>query len=214
MANAKKACRYCKECKQVHKMVTVPLGAYCNWAHAIAHGKALAEKKKVKVKAASDKVARVKHKADKERVKPLNEIKADAQRSFNKYVRLRDFYDDCISCNKSKEQIESDQGWKVGGAWDCGHYKSRGAKKQLRFNLWNCSKQCKSCNGGSGNFAHKAETVSKQYEINLRNKIGDDKVDLLNNNNDIVKFDREYCLRIKKIFNKKALILKKRIDAN
>tara|TARA_R110000772_G_scaffold190788_2_gene301611 strand:+ start:953 stop:1597 length:645 start_codon:yes stop_codon:yes gene_type:complete len=214
MANAKKACRYCKEYKQVHTMVKVPLGVFCNWAHAIAHGKALAEKKKVKVKAASDKVARAKHKADMERVKPLNKIRADAQRSFNKFVRIRDFYDDCISCNKSKEQIESDQGWKVGGAWDCGHYKSRGAKKQLRFNLWNCSKQCKSCNGGSGNFAHKAETVSKQYEINLRNKIGDDKVDWLNNNNDIVKFDREYCLRIKKIFNKKALILKKRIDAD
>jgi hypothetical protein len=213
MANAKKACRYCKEYKQVHTMVKVPLGVFCHWGCAVAHGKALAEKKKVKVKAASDKVARVKHKADKERVKPINKIRADAQRSFNKFVRIRDFYDDCISCNKSKEQIESDQGWKVGGAWDCGHYKSRGAKKQLRFNLWNCSKQCKSCNGGSGNFAHKAETVSKQYEINLRNKIGDDKVDWLNNNNDIVEFDREYCLRIKKIFNKKALILKKRIDA-
>jgi len=214
MANSKKACRYCKKYRDVHKMVTVPLGVFCNWGHAIAHGKALAEKKKVKAKAATDKVARVKHKADKERIKPLNKIKAEAQASFNKYVRMRDFYDGCISCNKSKEEVETDQGWKVGGAWDAGHFKSRGAKKQLRFNLWNCKKQCKSCNAGSGKFSHKAATVAEQYEINLRNKIGDDKVDWLNNNNEIARFDREYCLKIKKIFNKKALILKKRIDAN
>ena len=66
MANAKKSCRYCKEFKPVHNMVKVPLGVFCNWGHAIAHGKALAEKKKAKAKAATDKVARVKHKADRE----------------------------------------------------------------------------------------------------------------------------------------------------
>ena len=208
----------CKQCKNpvVDESIAIrtPLFIFCSFEcgkdYAVAKSKAA--RKRLDNKSA--KVARVKHKADKERIKPLNKIKAEAQASFNKYVRMRDFYDGCISCNKSKEEVETDQGWKVGGAWDAGHFKSRGAKKQLRFNLWNCKKQCKSCNAGSGKFAQKAATVADQYEINLRNKIGDEKVNWLNNNNEIARFDCEYCLRIKKIFNKKYLILKKRIDAN
>jgi hypothetical protein len=38
-----------------------------------------------------------------------------------------------------------------GGAWDCGHYLSRGAHPEKRFTEDNCARQCKKCNSfGSG----------------------------------------------------------------
>tara|TARA_R110000772_G_C13310322_1_gene440476 strand:+ start:50185 stop:50781 length:597 start_codon:yes stop_codon:yes gene_type:complete len=170
--------------------------------------KIIADKKK------SEQAARSAHRKAKEAIKPLSKLKSEAQTAFNKYVRLRDYYEPCISCGKSKEEIEGGQGWKVGGCWDAGHFKTRGAKKQLRFILFNVHKQCKSCNGGSGKFSHKAATVDAQYEENLIKKIGKEKVVWLNDNNDIVRFDADYYRRIKMIFNKKALARQARLTLN
>ena len=170
--------------------------------------KIIADKKK------AEQTIRVNHRKAKEAIKPLSKLKSEAQAAFNKYIRLRDYYDPCISCGKSKREIEGDQGWKVGGCWDAGHFKTRGAKKQLRFILFNVHKQCKSCNGGSGKFSHKAATVDAQYEENLIKKIGKEKVIWLNDNNDIVRFDADYYRRIKTIFNKKARIKQARLTSD
>ncbi len=155
---------------------------------------------------------RVKQKELKESIKPKSKWLKEAQASFNKYIRLRDYYDPCISCGKSKEEIEKAQGWKIGGCWDSGHFKTRGAKGQLRFILFNAHKQCKSCNAGSSKYSAKAATVGTQYRINLIEKIGAHKVKWLDNNNDLDcnKGNIDYLKRIKKIFNKKARVLKKR----
>ena len=143
MANAKKACRYCKEYKQVHKMVTVPLGVFCNWAHAIAHGKALAEKKKVKVKAASDKVARAKHAIDKKSVRSRSKWYATLQKLVNQWVTsVRDVDEACCTCGTRDPSIK----------YDAGHFFTVGARKDIRFDLMNIHKQCsQKCNVyGSG----------------------------------------------------------------
>ena len=195
MANAKKACRYCKEYKQVHTMVKVPLGVFCNWAHAIAHGKALAEKKKVKVKVASDKAARVKHKADKERVKTKAKWLQELQVIENQYVRLRDKFKCCASCDKGPA-------W--GGQWQAGHYYSRGHSASLRFNLNNIHKQCSVCNNYlSGNIG--------QYTPKLINKIGQVKFDYLTaHKSDIRSYDVEWIKRAIKIARKGVKRIKKR----
>lgn len=153
----------------------------------------------------SDKVRR-------EALKKSSEWLSEAQSAFNKYIRLRDYKDPCISCNKSKEEIEGDQGWKVGGCWDAGHFQTRGAKGQLRFVLFNVHKQCKSCNGGSGKFSHKAATVDEKFRLNLIKKIGLEKVEYLESNNELDerKKDIDYLKRVKKIFNKKARLYEKR----
>ena len=205
----------------------------CNWtermekmgfaSEACRDKVAMANLKKIKAKNArkisadkkkAEKTARANHRQAKEAIKPLSKLKSEAQAAFNKYVRLRDYYDPCISCGKSKQEIEGEQGWKVGGCWDAGHFKTRGAKKQLRFILFNVHKQCKSCNGGSGKFSGKAATVDAQYQENLIKKIGKEKVAWLNDNNDIVRFDADYYRRIKTIFNKKARIQQARLTSN
>lgn len=136
---------------------------------------------------------------------------SEAQSVVNGYARIRDYYDPCISCGASKAEIELKQGWKTGGCWDGGHFQSRGKKPQLRFNLNNIHKQCKGCNGGSGKYAHKEMTTDEKYKANLILKIGAEKVEYLETYNGFKKYDRIYCERVKKIFNKKTRIQKKRL---
>lgn len=217
--NSKKMCKWHKEYIPVEKGVKFPFGFFCSVDTAMLHVNEqrdkTAKRRLAKVRREQkegEKTARATHRAAKEAIKPLRQLKKEAQDSFNKNVRLRDYWEGCISCGKSKEEVEEAQGWKVGGCWDCGHFKTRGAKPQLRFNLNNTHKQCKSCNGGSGKFTAKAATVDAQYEANLIDKIGRDKVIELKNNNDTVRFDDDYYRRIKKIFNKKARLRQKRIN--
>jgi len=94
-----------------------------------------------------------------------------AQRTFNEYIRARDSGLPCISCGVI------DPPFTTGGQWDAGHFKSRGAFPEKRFMEDNCHRQCKKCNGGGGKFSHKARTVDEQYEINLIERIGIDRVE-------------------------------------
>lgn len=216
MANSRLKCTGCKDRFPADGMIRLPAGHFHNMDCSVKYAISTQSKRRLaKVRRDQQKVekaARATHRAEKEALKPAHKLKAEAQAAFNRYVRLRDFHDPCISCGKSKAAIETEQGWKIGGCWDAGHFKSRGAKKQLRFNLDNCHKQCKSCNGGGGRFSHKAATVDAQYETNLIEKIGIGRVTQLKNNNDIVRFSPDYYRRIKKIFNKKARMAKKRIE--
>jgi hypothetical protein len=61
----------------------------------------------------------------------------DAQTAFNKWTRIRDADERCISCGKLAAA------W---GSWDAGHYLTVGARPELRFNPDNCHKQCVKCN--------------------------------------------------------------------
>lgn len=84
-----------------------------------------------------------------------------AQSAFNKYIRERDKDLPCISCGRHHE-----------GQYHAGHYKTRGAHKELALNELNCHKQCAPCNNHlSGNLVN--------YRINLIEKIGLDKVEWL-----------------------------------
>jgi hypothetical protein len=86
--------------------------------------------------------------------------KAKAQKSFNEYIRLRDKNLGCISCDKPAD-------WN--GQWHAGHYKTVGARSDLRFNEDNCHKQCSVCNNYlSGNLAN--------YRLALEDKIGMDRL--------------------------------------
>ena len=79
-----------------------------------------------------------------------------AQNAFNAYIRERDKHLGCVSCDKTKD-------WE--GQWHAGHYKSVGARGDLRFNEDNCHRQCSVCNNYlSGNLVN--------YRLELENRIG------------------------------------------
>lgn len=144
--------------------------------------------------------------------RPMRDLLKDAQGAVNAFVRYRDEGLPCISCQTPAAEVESDQHWKVGGAWDAGHFRTRGAASHLRFNLFNLHRQCKSCNLGSGKYGHnnnKAETTQQQYRANLVMKIGEQRVERLECDNEPRTFEREYLERLTAIFRKRLRVYKK-----
>lgn len=120
------------------------------------------------------KESRAKDRERREGMKRRGEWIAEAQQAFNKMRRLEELLkgEGCISCGRSQAEVIATDGWKPGGAWDCGHYLSVGARPNLRFERDNTALQCKSCNAGSGKYAKKAATVQQAYRMNLIPKIG------------------------------------------
>lgn len=141
--------------------------------------KCLVEHVRAKDKAAIAKKEAKKHKEAKERVKRTSDVKKEAQAAFNAKIRFRDRHKECASCDRTFEEIEGNDGWKVGGAWDCGHYLTVGAHEELRFHDLNAHRQCKSCNGGSGKYTKKERTVHDTYRRKLIERIGIEAVEWL-----------------------------------
>ena len=50
-----------------------------------------------------------------EKNKPLSKHISEAEKEVNLYVRIRDYFDPCITCGKPRHEIEQEQGWKPGG---------------------------------------------------------------------------------------------------
>lgn len=134
---------------------------------------------------------RVKIKQRKKAIKSLSELAKEAEHFVNKYVRLRDYYKGCCSCDRPAE-------WN--GQWHASHLKSVGANSSLRFHLWNIRKACSICNNHlSGNIAE------------YRGRTDPERLAWLDNHERSRKYPREYLIRLKTIFSKRCRILEKRI---
>jgi len=113
----------------------------------------------------------------------------DTQVVFNKYIRLRDQDDGCISC-----------GSKSASAYHAGHYRSIGSAGHLRFNEQNCHRQCAACNTHlSGNLI--------RYRLGLIRKIGILAVETLESDNDTIKLTIDEIKVLKKVFSDKIKAL-------
>ena len=122
-------------------------------------------KAKAKADKARDKLAREKIKKAKESLKSRSDWLNELQTWVNKFIRLRDKDEPCISCGRYHQ-----------GQWHAGHYRSRGACPELRFNEDNIHKQCSVCNN------HKSGNAI-DYRINLIKKIGIERVAFLEREN-------------------------------
>jgi hypothetical protein len=126
---------------------------------------------------------------------PIEKFEKAAEAVINRYVRVRDRFYGCISCDKPSH-------WS-GGDWHASHFKSVGSNSALRFHLWNIHKACDQCNW------FQAGNVLK-YEVRLRLKIGDDKVDFLKNHPRSREYTREYLTRLKTVMGKRLRRMEKR----
>ncbi len=107
-----------------------------------------------------------------------------AQAEFNKYIRIRDKQEPCISCQRHHT-----------GQYHAGHYRSRGAHPELRFNEDNCHKQCSACNNHlSGNIT--------DYRINLKIKIGEDRLNFIEGAHKPAKLTIDQIIEIKEKYKK------------
>lgn len=129
-------------------------------------------------------------------IKPRAKYMAEAQAIANRYARVRDTKDGCISCDKPAN-------W--GGQWHGSHFRSVGAASAVRLNLWNIHKACSICNNHlSGNV--------EAYRPRLIEKIGVEKVDWLYTQNRLVKHDIDYLKKYKKVIGKRLNRMIKRLE--
>ncbi|WP_024873134.1 recombination protein NinG [Tolumonas lignilytica] len=174
---------------------------------AIAYAKKKQEQKDKREAVAATREKRRNLRERKIALKKRSDWVADVQREFNKFIRLRDADMPCISCGEKNPPMLH------GGQWDCGHFLSVGHAPELRFEELNAHKQCKSCNGGAGHYAHKNKTVSQKYRENLIQKIGLPKVEWLEGPHEPKKYTIDQLKELLVLYRSKQREINKQLRA-
>ena len=139
----------CKICLEQFDPVK-PLQVTCSYKCALGYARG----KMAKVVKAENKVKKAKLKTKGQHLKELQTI-------FNRYIRLRDALEPCISC-RTKANVK----------YDAGHYIAVSESPALRFNEDNVHKQCSNyCNvNKSGNYhAYRFHLIDKIGLIKVKN---------------------------------------------
>lgn len=162
-----------------------------------------AEAQEAKAERAAEKKARMEAKVEKagirkrkDAIKTLPELHREAQAAFNAYIRARDAGKPCICCGLPLSAGD------VGGKYDCGHYRSVGSAPQLRYNEDNAHGQRKQCNRwGAGR--------AVDYRIGLIERIGLERVEALEAENQPRKYKADELRSIKAMYREKLRKLEK-----
>jgi hypothetical protein len=189
-----KACAVCKRVFTPFRAMTKVCSVPCSLEYA----RKVAARKEAKA-------AREERKATREarvKLKTRREWIAEAQAAVNKVARLRDALAGygCISCGARPSA-------RFGGAMDAGHFRSVGSAPHLRYYLPNISAQCKKCNRDLGG-SH------TNYRRGLIDRRGVEFVERIEAMQGTAKWSIEYLQRLKRIMNKKARRLERRIEMN
>jgi len=175
-------CKLCRTKTPESEAVMGGIYSFCSWDHLHEYTTTDQAKKTAKLSYARE------AKAVKESLKTASDYVKEAQTAFNAYIRIRDRNKSCISCGTAQGETVQ------GGKFDAGHYRSRGSAGHLRYHLLNCHSQCVKCNRYlSGNVV--------EYRKGLIEKVGPERVERLEMDNNPRKFTIEYLKRVKKIFN-------------
>ena len=163
----------------------------CQWdwmqnteAGQIHYGKHFIPKVERNVK----KTIKQKNKEQRENLKSIARLIQETRVPFQKWIRLRDANEACISCGTTTAKI-----------WHSGHFKKAELYTGLIFNEVNVNKQCEKCNTFlAGN--------ESEYREGLVKKYGDEKVKILEESADHLrqyKHSREELKEIKTKYQKK-----------
>lgn len=189
--NSKKRCKKCKKYFKVETMFITNMGNFCGnecrmeWSR-MNLDKIIEKAKKQRVK--KERKERQQRKYD---LKPDKEIKHYIQKEyFNKYICLRDSGEPCPTCGTRHSKI-----------WDAGHFISVGSADNLRFHEDNVHRQCRHCN-------YYGNDNQGKYRDFLVNKIGEKRVQALENGKRTSKWSREQLEQIKEEYKNKIKQLK------
>jgi hypothetical protein len=171
-----KVCKVCKTDFNPMRSMQAVCGPRCAIQHStLTNGQA------------REKARRKADRKRKEAIKTRADWAKEAQAEFNSFIRARDSMLGCVSCGQSPNQ----------GQRHASHYRSVAAASHLRFNTWNVHASCAQCNSmKSGNVV--------EYRIRLVDKIGQERVEGLEQSNKVRTFDIDYLKRVKRIFARRA----------
>lgn len=168
--NSRKMCKFCKKWVLAKTGVQCPIGFFCSRDDAIRFAneqQAKATKRKLaklkRDKKVTDKAARATHRADKERVRSISEWRDKLQTVVNQYVlHVLEKDAPCRTCGTTNNI-----------KYDAGHWLTRAARSELRFNLYNIHKQC------SVNCNQHASGAKQEHEKYISDTYGQHIVDWL-----------------------------------
>jgi hypothetical protein len=150
-------------------------------------------------------------KVRKEALKSRSDHLKDAEKAVRDHRRTYELSigSGCMSCGQSQEEVRAAQGWKVGGAFDAGHFMGKGARPELRLEPMNIWLQCKACNSGSYMHARKGYTVSQGFRAGLIARIGLEAVEAIEADHEPRKYTVEELKAITAEYRAKTRELKK-----
>jgi hypothetical protein len=162
----KKRCLACKKYFNAEDGLSLPIGFFCSFSHATEYAKKKQDKLRAKEKKKVDDVTKEERKQSKERLKELRTRSKwydMLQTLVNQFVRWRDRNEPCCTCGTTNPNIK----------YDAGHFHTKKARPDIRFELKNIHKQCsQNCNVyGSG--------MRNEYEKFIAKKYGQEQVDKL-----------------------------------
>lgn len=183
-------CRHCRcEIPSAKHSTELPnKSGFCSIDHMAEYGL-------IKARFSQEKKRKAEIKKKKESLKTRGDYAKEAQVEFNRFIRLRDSGDNCISCQKPPKKKNA------------GHYRSVGSSPELRFEPLNCHLQCEHCNTYLSSNAI-------EYRINLVKKIGQSKVDWLEGPHEPKRYTFDELLEIKKKYKALANDLSKNLQAS
>lgn len=171
------------------------MAAVCSPICAISHAKQQREKCEKQRKTEENR----KTKAKLEGLITRGQWITKAQQAFNAYIRARDAGKPCICCGRTKDSNA------IGGAWDAGHFRSRGSAPHLRFDERNVHAQLKYCNRyQAGNMAG--------YRLGLINRIGLSELEQLEADQTPRKYTLDELKAIRTEYQAKTKALKAKND--
>jgi len=170
------------------------LATVCSWPCAQALAKTLREGKEKK----AAQVDRKETKARREKQKTPSAHEKECREIVQEIARIRDRNDGCISCHMPAN---------YNGLWHGSHFRPAGNNAAVQFHLWNIHKACAQCN------LFKGGNLS-QYRPRLVEKIGEDRVQWLESQTQVVKTNVNYTEKFKKVMGKRLRRIKKQLKAN
>ena len=131
-----------------------------------------------------------------EKLKGVPELKKEAQKAFNDYVRFRDAGKGCFVCCVTLVLGG------IGGGFDAGHIRSRSNADNLRFDERNVHGQCKPCN---------AVGATKDWQMReaADRLLGPEVAAQLYADNKPIKWQRDQLREIRDTYRAKLATLKK-----
>ncbi len=187
----------CRICREPFTRVR-PMQPACSYACEVVFAERKVSRSEKARAAAERKRLKAERQCDGERrqaQKKIPQLIAEAQIEFNKFIRLRDAGKPCICCGRPLGAGD------VGGAYDCGHYRSTGSASHLRFDERNAHAQTKWCNRwGAGR--------AVDYRIGLIARVGREAVEALESDSRVRHWTREELIEIKKTYAAKWRALK------
>lgn len=173
----------CKRKKPQSELVQFKMRWFCGIDEAIKWSKEQANK-------ATQKAAR----RDKRTMKDndLSHQKELTQQSFNALIRELDKHLPCVSCGKPAMQYNL----------TAGHFKTVGARKDVRYDTRNCHGQCSGCNSGRQKF-YKGdnETTARKFAAEIARRYGQEIVDYLDRVHPEKRYRIDELKALRKMFN-------------